>query len=233
MDDVCLGWGVDLYNIKNNKMPLLPIFWIISILTGSLATFLASRKFAETIKNLFKDPNKNKLGILGMEGSGKTLYLCHLRNIEYLHKGTDMNSETYSKFTYKTNSGNIIHIEAGEDISGIDYNRMFYNSIMEKSDVIFYFFDISRYFTEIDYERECNSRFLYLFDYFEKNKTKKLIVFASHLDKCQEKKGEILSKFINMLKNKTYNKLLEKTHFINLTSEKELIEITNLIFEKK
>ncbi|QNS41240.1 hypothetical protein H0S70_13065 [Chryseobacterium manosquense] len=213
-------------------MPLLPLIWIISILTGGVAIFLASRKFAENIKNLFKDPNRNKLGILGMQGSGKTLYLCHLRKVEYEEKNTDLHTP-YSEFTYETNSGKIIHIEAGEDISGIDYNRMFYISIMEKSDVIFYFFDISRYFTELDYERECNSRFLYLFDYFEKNKTKKLIVFASHLDKCQEKKGTIPGKFRNMLKNKTYNKLLEKTHFINLTSEKELIEITNLIFEKK
>ena len=185
-------------------MPLLPLIWIISIVAGGISIFLASRKFSENIKNIFKDPNKNKLGILGMEGSGKTLYLCHLRKVEYVDKNTEMNSP-YSEFIYETDSGNTFHIKAGEDINGGEYNRMFYNSIMEKSDVIFYFFDINKYFTENDYERECNSRFLYLYNFFAKNKTKKIIVFASHVDKCKEKKWEILIKFRNMLKNKTYN----------------------------
>lgn len=214
-------------------MPLLPLIWIISILVGGLPILLASRKFIENIKKIFKDPNRNKLGILGMPGSGKTLYLSHLRKVDYVVGKETAMQTPYSEFTYETNSGDTIHIEAGDDISGIHDNRIIYNSIMEKSDVIFYFFDISKYFKELDYERECNSRFLYLFDYFEKNKTNKLIVFASHLDKCEEKKSAIPSKFRNKIKNKTYNTLLEKTHFINLTSEKERIEITNLIFEKK
>lgn len=213
-------------------MPLLPLIWIISILFGGLPILLASRKFRKLIKNLFSDPKKNKLGILGMPMSGKTLFLSHLRKVPYVQKGTGYN-EKYDSFIFKTSSGKEIHIDSGFDIAGNDDVRSEYTSIMDNSDVIFYFFDISLYFTDINYRRNCNSRLLYLHNYFEKNKEKELVLFASHIDKCEMDRSKIITNFRKQIKDKSYKDLLGNTNFINLTDIKELTEIIDLIFEKK
>jgi hypothetical protein len=87
-------------------------------------------------------------------------------------------------------------IEKGMDISGSNDDRIHYEKIMQDAHVIFYFFDISKYFSEINYQRECNSRFEDLHKFFTVNKSrKKLLLFATHLDKCKGKKDKILFNF--------------------------------------
>ncbi|KIA89578.1 GTPase domain-containing protein [Kaistella jeonii] len=211
----------------------MPFIWIINIAFAGIPLLIIFLKYKKNIKDFFSDPAKNKLGILGMDAAGKTLFLCFLRGVPY-HENmakTAVNDE-YKSFIFTTSSGDKINVDSGFDIPGMSDYRIKYHEIMDKSDMIFYFFDINRYFDEIDYQRECNSRFLYLNEYFEKKSEKKLLIFGSHLDKCKEDKNKVLENLRKLIREKPYKGLIEKITPINLTNKEELIKITDLIFKK-
>ena len=196
--------------------------------------FIFSKELKKLIKNLFTDSTEYKLAILGMPGSGKTYFLNFLRNKKINVSETTIISKPYDSFDYITRSDKKIVIEKGMDISGSNDDRIHYEKIMQDAHVIFYFFDISKYFSEINYQRECNSRFEDLHKFFTVNKSrKKLLLFATHLDKCKGKKDKILFNFKDLIKEKEYKSLIDKLYLINMLNYEELKQSVDKIFEKK
>jgi hypothetical protein len=206
---------------------ILPILgWIAAILIGSfgIAGFAGA----------FDDPKKNKLGVLGMQASGKTFFLNFLRNIPFIEGQT--NRQTYESFKYKLSNGKEITIASGIDIGGGNLYRVDYNNIIEKSDVLLYLFDLGKYlkdskdFDGQSYQRNCNSRFEHIFSKVITNKKPTLII-ATHKDKIGLPEYEMVKKFNTLVKNKKYKAMLETVELVNLTDDKEIKSLADKIFK--
>lgn len=211
-------------------MPPLILYFIVTGAISIVAAFSLNQKLKKNLKTLFKDKNSKDLGILGMNASGKTVFLSFLQGKEYIEKSTE-NEDKYEKFIYKSNSGRIFKISKGVDITGKNYKRIKYDSIMQDSNVIFYFFNINLYLNDVNYLRECNSRFQSVYQNVLKN-NKQLILFASHIDLI-DKGTNYIDEFERRIDNKPYNSIRDLLHPINLKDKIELKKLVDQIFENK
>lgn len=189
------------------------------------------------IAGAFDDPQKNKLGILGMQISGKTRFLSFLRNIPYVDKRTGRSD--YEEFIYTLSDGKKITICSGVDIGGGDNYRVDYDTILDNADVILYFFDIDKYLrNEIDlesnilYQRSCNSRFEHIYSKVKSSK-KPVLVIATHTDKCNLSESVMKQKFDALVSNKSYKDMLKGVEYVNLTNNGETRNLVNKIFKGK
>lgn len=207
-------------------LPLIPILWGIGILIGGIGIAAAS--------GAFKDPKVNKLGILGMQGSGKTLFLSYLRNIPFIDQATGRKS--YPSFKYKLNNGKEITISSGLDYGGGNIYRLEYDKVINDSDVILYLFDIGKYLrNELDsdgikYQRSCNSRFEHIYSNI-KNIKKPILVIATHKDKSALSQNEMEQRFSALVKNKSYKDMLKDVEYINLTDNREITRLKDNLFK--
>lgn len=222
-------------------MPIPLVIWGGVALGTAIAGWLAKDK----LKNLFSK-DENKLGIIGMQASGKTRFLSFLRDVEYVEKNTS--KEKYESFTYTTPSGKKILISEGTDIGGGNMYREMYENIISESDVIFYFFDIHKYLNDTQYMRECNSRFhsvaellcqseeieLKLTKDFEKvlkDKKKKIVFFATHKDQVGIDNEKLVEEFKTKLSSKIYRDLVDYTFPMDTRNKEELSKLTDEIFK--
>lgn len=102
---------------------------------------------------------------------------------------------------------------------------------MQDSNVIFYFFNINLYLNDVNYLRECNSRFQSVYQNVLKN-NKQLILFASHIDLI-DKGTNYIDEFERRIDNKPYNSIRDLLHPINLKDKIELKKLVDQIFENK
>lgn len=188
------------------------------------------------IAGVWKDPKKNKLGLLGMQKAGKTLFLSHLRNIPFLEGTSGRNS--FNAFEHRLASGKKIIISAGFDIGGGKFYRSNYDGILDNADVVLYFFDINMYlkndldFDEIPYQRSCNSRFEHIYSKI-KNNNKPVIIIATHKDKCNFPEEIMKEKFDKLVDDKSYSEILKEIEYVNLTNKNEIEKLVNKIFNEK
>ena len=184
--------------------------------------------------SLFKK-EKNKLGILGMPGAGKTRFLCHLRGKHYSEKQTE--KEQYEPFTYTKRDGKKIAIDKGEDIGGTDQYIDEYERIINESDVIFYFLNIYKYLygNNIDYVRYCNMRLelVHSCSQIKDNNINNVILVGSHLDKCNESREKVLKEFYKKVEKKQYYPMLKNIYLIDITKEENIKSFVDKIFYKK
>ena len=176
----------------------------------------------------FKEIN---LGILGMQGAGKTRFLCHLRGVPFTDKATG--KEPYDSFQYNCDDL-LIWVEAGEDFGGGNLYRDEYDPIIDKSNLLFYFFDISKYLNNdqtegISYRRASNSRIEHINSTSVENDN--IIIVGTHLDLCKKSKEEIQNEFLKLNEDKTYYPVLKRIELINLTDKGELKDFTDKIFK--
>lgn len=201
------------------------------------AVALAGGLTVAGIAGAFDDPKKNKLGLLGMQVSGKTRFLSYIRNIPYVDKRTGRSD--YEEFIYTLSDGKKITICSGVDIGGGDNYRVDYDTILDNADVILYFFDIDKYLrNEIDlesnilYQRSCNSRFEHIYSRVKLSK-KLVIVIATHTDKCNLSESAMKQKFDALASNKSYKDMLKEVEYVNLTNRNEIKNLVNKIFKGK
>ncbi|MDR2223900.1 MAG: GTPase domain-containing protein [Flavobacteriaceae bacterium] len=195
------------------------------------AVVLGGLIFGAAISGMFKDPKRNKLGVLGMQFSGKTLFLNFLQGFDYTERATGR--EDYNEFRFKTSTGKEILIAKGEDYGGSKEYRTFYKTVVDRSDVLFFFLDISKYLNDVDYKRDCNSRFLFIDSLRIDSKTqekKEVIVVATHRDLCSLSDSDIQKSFLKEVENKTYIKMVEKIVFINLHDKTLTKKFINKVF---
>jgi GTPase SAR1 family protein len=189
-----------------------------------------------TVVGAFDDPKKTKLGVLGMQGSGKTRFLSFLRNIPFIEGSTSR--KKYESFKYTLINGKKITISSGVDIGGGDIYRSDYNEILDESDVILYFFDIGKYLrNEIDadgvpYQRSCNSRFEHIFSSIKKTK-KPILIIATHKDKSGLSEQDMERKFNALVQKKRYKTLLKAIEYVNLTDRSEITKMRDELFRTK
>lgn len=185
------------------------------------------------ISHVFRDPKKNKLGVLGMQQAGKTRFLSYLRGKPFIEGQTSRNS--YDEFTYSLSNEKKIFIKSGIDIGGGTIYRSDYNRIIDESDVLLFFFNINKYLKNVEeedefYQRSCNSRFEHIYD---KTRTEKQVVFiiATHKDNCGFNENDIRRKFDILVQSKSYKGMLKDVQYVNLTSQSEITILANKIFK--
>ena len=172
---------------------------------------------------------KNKLCLIGMKASGKTTLLNQLRNVEELPEETF--NEEYDSFKYILSPDKTIYIDKGVDIGGNKNYMSDYGKLIKNNDVIFYFLNIQRYLTEIDYKRECNSRLAYINPHIN---NKKFAVIATHPDQSKLSKNELKDKMLDHIRDKPYSKLFNRDFYIaNLTNKQEVRKLIERIFKYK
>ncbi|RKS53790.1 hypothetical protein BC962_2046 [Gillisia mitskevichiae] len=212
------------------NLPLfIPIIWGVAL---GAATILGLGIGSYAFFSKSEDPEKNKLGILGMQGAGKTRFLSYLRNIPFVDKETEI--QTYSPFTYKSH-GKVIQIDSGEDIGGGNLYRDEYDRIIKKSNVIFYFFDISKYLNDpiqegISYRRASNSRIEHI-NSIDKFSKKNILIVGTHFDLCKNNQKEVRSEFLKLNENKSYYSILKQIELIDLTHNDQLKNFTKKVFK--
>lgn len=204
------------------------IWGVIALVGGVTVTSMAG---------FWDKPEKRTLGLLGMQISGKTRFLSYIRKIPYVEKRTGR--DIYKEFTYILNNGKKITICSGADIGGGDTYRVDYDKILEKSDVILYFFDIDKYLrNEMDlgsnllYQRSCNSRFEHIHSRI-KTSEKLFKVIATHTDKCSLSENDMKRQFDSLSSNKSYKGILKEIEYVNLTNSSEIESLVNKIFKVK
>ncbi|CAM3024347.1 GTPase domain-containing protein [Flavobacterium frigoris] len=173
-----------------------------------------------------KDSKANKLGIIGMQASGKTTFLNNLRGLEAVLNPTSR--ENFESFKFELSNGKTIYIDKGNDIGGAKNYMVEYRQIIEKNDIVLYFFNVSEYLTSIDYKRECNSRL----DHINGNiKNKKSAIIASHSDLSQHSKNKLIEEILNQVRDKKYSNLFNNAFFVvNLTKRNEVSDLMDKIF---
>jgi hypothetical protein len=204
------------------NLTVLPLFSPLSI-WSVLALIGASTGYV--VKNVFTTKS-NKLGLIGMEGSGKTTFFNNLRNIRCISESSK--KEAYQRFSLKLKSGINICIEKAFDGEGAKSFIIEYRDIVFKNNVIIYFFDVNKYLTEIDYNRECNSRLDFIYPMI--NDQKQFIIVASHSDQNNAPIDLIKQKVLKEVSDKSFAKLFNK-HFytVNLSDKNEIESLLNKI----
>lgn len=210
---------------------------LILPLIGWGVVALAGLFTAAGFAGFWDDPQKNKLGLLGMQISGKTRFLSYLRNIPFVDKRSGRNH--YEEFIHTLNDGKKITICSGVDIGGGDNYRVDYDTILDNADVILYFFDIDKYLrNEMDlesnilYQRSCNSRFEHIYSRVKLSK-KLVLVIATHTDKCHLSESAMKQKFDVLTSNKSYKDMLKGVEYVDLTNRNEIKNLVNKIFKGK
>lgn len=167
-----------------------------------------------------------KLGMIGMKSSGKTTLLKNLGGVKEI-KGNTF-KENYESFVYSLSSDKKIFIDKGTDIGGDKAFIANYKQIIDNNNVIFYFFNISRYLTETEYKRDCNMRLAFIFSSI---KDKKFALIASHSDHSNLLKNKLEEEVLNQVSGKDYSKLFnDNLYVVNLTDKNEFEILIKKIF---
>lgn len=174
------------------------------------------------------DEKVNNLGLIGMQSSGKTTFLNNLRGIETVLSPSSR--EYYKSFKFHLSNGKTIYINKGNDIGGAKNYISEYREVINKSDVVLYFFDVSKYLTSIDYKRECNSRL----DHINvDSENKKIVIIGSHSDLSQHNKNKLTEEILTQVRDKKYYNLFNNSFFVvNLTARNEVTTLIDKIFGK-
>lgn len=187
-----------------------------AIVAGAVGGFAAS----------FWDDDK-KLGVIGMKGSGKTTLLFKLGGVKEMKYNTS--EEKYEEFTFKTSSHKTVHVKKGKDIGGTKNYIAEYKDIIQKNNVIFYFFDINQYLSTVEYRRECNSRLSFIFPHLENKVT---VLVATHADKSKLSKNELKESIMKIIIDKNYSKLFTENFFIlNLIDDNQFSHLIESLFK--
>jgi hypothetical protein len=179
------------------------------------------------IVNYFVGNDKvNTLGVIGMKSSGKTTMLNNLRGIKTVPQTTY--KESYESFKFELNNGKTISIDKGNDIGGSKNFMIEYKEIINKNEVILFFFNVSDYLTKIEYKRECNSRLEFIYNDL---KNKKTAIIASHADVPNRSKIILEEEILNQVRDKKYSNLFNNGFYVvNLTNNEEFKQLINKIF---
>lgn len=124
------------------------------------------------------------------------------------------------------------------DTGGGSIYRTDYDTVIDQSDVLLYFFDIDGYLKNIMdsdteyYQRSCNSRFEHIYSRIMSEKIPVIIV-ATHKDKCGYPENEMKQKFDNLVQGKAYKPMLQDVQYVDLTSPAEIKNLVDKIFNNK
>lgn len=197
---------------------------IYLLLAAALAIIIGTwRKLSSDAKELI---------VLGPIASGKTLWLCFLRNVEYKNAAT-FDKESYPSFTFKEKNGDSIRIKSGYDFSGAEENiKLYYEKAIctDTPKAVMFLFSLYSYLNDDLYKRDVIARLGFIENKFrsqlDKNNFYLVITYADKVSDYKDK----AKKVTNELKQ-TYKltDLLSKANImvINATNKSDLENLKN------
>ena len=172
-----------------------------------------------------------ELIVLGPRASGKTLWLCFLRNVEY--SGATFDKEPFPSFKKKKKNGDSIKIKSGYDYSGVEENiKTYYEQAICTSTpkAVMFFFSIYQYLTDCSYKKDVIARLGFIENKFrsqlDKNNFYLVISYADKVSDFKEKAKEVTNE---MKQTYRLTDLLSKANImvINTTNKSDLENLKN------
>lgn len=132
------------------------------------------------------------LGVIGMQGAGKTQFYCSLMERQYTASDAGTSKTNIESFSFDWN-GHTFYISRGEDIGGTkDFIKDNYERWINEKDAIVIIFDAKRYLDDKEYEKETGDRLDFIWDCLNKRYDSSLvnkhyILMGSHADQLSLK----------------------------------------------
>lgn len=206
------------------------VWWFLPLLlgtafVGTVVTVVASSESTDTKKTEGKS-----LGILGMPGAGKTLFLRNLQGKPYTRYEQTTGAEDYNSFTFM-HQGRAISICKGKDIGGNAENiKVYYEDFLKNQDICLFIFDVKKYIEQEKYRNDVNARLDFINRHIKDMKY--WAVIGTHVDQVKIEQGKSIIDIVQgHMKNKPYSRLLSINFFArNLTDKKDMDFIIDKIF---
>lgn len=173
-----------------------------------------------------------ELIVFGPPSSGKTLWLCFLRNVKYEPGGT-FDKEPFPSFTFKKKNGDSIKIKSGYDYGGQEENiKAYYEEAIctDAPKAVMFFFSMYSYLNDDSYKRDVIARLGFIENKFrsqlEKNTFYLIITYADKVPDFKNQAKEITNKLKQAYK---LTDLLSKANImvINATNKSHLENLKN------
>ncbi len=173
-----------------------------------------------------------ELIVLGPPSSGKTLWLCFLRNVKYEPGGT-FDKEPFPSFTFKKKNGDSIKIKSGYDYGGQEENiKAYYKDAIctDAPKAVMFFFSMYSYLNDDSYKRDVIIRLGFIENKFrsqlDKNTFYLIITYADKVPDFKNQAKEITNKLKQAYK---LTDLLSKANImvINATNKSHLENLKN------
>ena len=173
-----------------------------------------------------------ELIVLGPRASGKTLWLCFLRNVKYEPGGT-FDKESFPSFTFKKKNGDSIKIKSGYDHGGQEENvKLYYEQAICTSTpkAVMFFFSIYSYLNDYSYKKDVIARLGFIENKFrsqlDKNNFYLVISYADKVSDFKDKAKEATNELKQTYK---LTDLLSKANImvINATNNSDLENLKN------
>ena len=222
-----------VYSICSSQ-PQEAVFWFIPVLIGA-----AIGTAAIIIAAASEDTNTEKvkgtsLGILGMPGAGKTLFLRNLQGRPYTKYEQTSGAEDYEPFDF-CHKGKTIRIQKGKDIGGnVENIKQYYDDFLNTKDICIFIFDLNKYIDQTNYRNEVNSRL----DFINRHllildkSLDKWAVIGTHVDQAKIEKGKsIIDVVQGYVQGKPYARLFNTNFFArNITNKSDMDIIIDKLF---
>lgn len=189
-------------------LPLMPIIYGLAVaLIGGTVIY----KILDTVF-----PDKKTL-LTGPLGSGKTTFLRHLTK-EYIPDGP-----SGAPKTYKIKRAVFDEIT---DFSGDEAWLSDFDTRIEQSDFVLFFFDVSQFLNNEKYQEDVYARVYKINEYVKNRDKKKVLIIATHVDKvCGNYTNDVLKKFAN----KPYKSIISNIVFVDTTKKDSVETIGNAL----
>lgn len=201
-------------------IPILGWIFLGSLTVG--ATIWAVSKLSKSAKELI---------VLGPRSSGKTLWLCFLRNVKY--EGGTFDKEKFSSFSFQKRDGNTINIKSGYDYGGQEENvRAYYEQAIctNTPKAVMFFFSLYSYQNDNSYKLDVIHRLGFIESKFKSQLDKRnFYLVITYKDKVSNWEEEAES-VVNELKQKyELSELLSKANamVIDATNTTDLDKLKN------
>ena len=175
-------------------------------------------------------PVKKSMAILGPQGCGKTSFLRILQDKPYDEKKDNGTSiADYDSFKTKIGDKEYI-IKSGKDIGGgTDFIRLYYERMINDTDIVVFMFDINEYFNDTEYQKDVIARMDFVWrklqhKYKDDDIKSKYAVIGTHYDLLPEKgRKKALEKLCGSISSReeVTEMLNNNTFLVNLINHSE------------
>jgi len=175
----------------------------------------------------------NKIAVLGMPGAGKTTFYNILQGKHI--STTPTYEEDIDPFVYNIN-GRDVYFDKCKDIGGGESHiNNWYLELIDRNEVVFFFFDVYKFLNESPYQKETKARLDFVYETTKRVGGRQTAMILTHIDSFPKIKiPEIQLKVQKAIGNKEYQALFKKNVFpVDITKEEEVKKIMKKLFSDK
>jgi GTPase SAR1 family protein len=169
------------------------------------------------------------IAVLGRAGVGKTQLYYTLQG-KGICPSKQTNWDDIPEFDYECN-GKTYKIKSGEDCGGNEGQRSGWGDLVKGKDIIVFIFDVNKYLTEPEYEKDTNSIMAEVWSLLKVNKKENNhICIGSHVDELlksctsYDTKEKAISAVQEKLKSKVYSNLVKRNFDLIDVRDKKQVE---------